>query len=541
MRIFLAAWFILAFTVSGYAQFAADNLVVSQTSGTTTTGVTLSLAEYSLTGELKSTTAVGASNFYVGGAASSAAEGVLALSSDNKLLTLYGYSRTSPTTAGPSNNTSADNPRALAVIDASKNQSIITVADVHSGQAAKSAIAIPLSSNTYGVYLGGAGTGAATGLQYVTINTATNPATLVNAPVSLAKVNTRSVKIFNGQLYVSSSFQADKRLLAIGLGTPTATGQTAVSLPAPISQLETPNDFIFFGSNLLYVTEENSATGGIKKFYFDGTQWILLGLIDSGIANDYGFRGLTGRLENGVITLYGVTSSNTQNSLVKITDATPRDAATDRCTAGVSVQVLARATETTGFRGIAFTPNSNIVLPVSLTSFTAKLTGSDVLLQWTTSSEQNNSHFEILRSSDGKSFVTIGSVEAAGSSSNANKYSFKDSKAQSGVNYYQLKQVDKDGRSALYGPVSAKLALRDADLQVQASANAVNVTLYAAADSKNTRIILYDINGKKITEQTVNINAGINQVNIPVTLISGVYLLKITGQDILLSKKLVKG
>ncbi len=88
------------------------------------------------------------------------------------------------------------------------------------------------------------------------------------------------------------------------------------------------------------------------------------------------------------------------------------------------------------------------VLPVNLIAFTAEPLGNkDALLHWTTASETNNSHFDIERSYDGKTFETVGEVAGNGNSQHQIEYSYTDasvSKVENTV-YYRLKQVDFDG------------------------------------------------------------------------------------------------
>jgi hypothetical protein len=52
-------------------------------------------------------------------------------------------------------------------------------------------------------------------------------------------------------------------------------------------------------------------------------------------------------------------------------------------------------------------------------------------LQWTTASEQNSDSFFIEKSTDGSNFIIIGSVAAAGNSTEVRKYSFTDSEISS--------------------------------------------------------------------------------------------------------------
>jgi hypothetical protein len=89
---------------------------------------------------------------------------------------------------------------------------------------------------------------------------------------------------------------------------------------------------------------------------------------------------------------------------------------------------------------------NNIELPVELLYFQAKATKQNqAQLIWATTSEQNNSHFFIERSRNGKQFEVIGKVQGAGTTLEQQDYTFIDETPFEGVNYYRLQQVDLDG------------------------------------------------------------------------------------------------
>ncbi|MEZ4850118.1 MAG: T9SS type A sorting domain-containing protein [Bacteroidia bacterium] len=97
--------------------------------------------------------------------------------------------------------------------------------------------------------------------------------------------------------------------------------------------------------------------------------------------------------------------------------------------------------------------------PITLTDFSANLENEEVLLNWETANEQNSKNFEIQKSLSNGDFATIGTVDAAGNSENAIRYSFVDEKPVWGQNLYRLKMVDIDGqftysevRSVLFHP-----------------------------------------------------------------------------------------
>lgn len=99
-----------------------------------------------------------------------------------------------------------------------------------------------------------------------------------------------------------------------------------------------------------------------------------------------------------------------------------------------------------------------IPLPVTLISISAKPAACDVLLSWQTGMESNSKEYVIERSADGKGWLTIGSVAAAGFSHTGKNYNFKDRPAAAGNYYYRLRMVDISGEEALSPVVHAKTA-----------------------------------------------------------------------------------
>lgn len=84
-------------------------------------------------------------------------------------------------------------------------------------------------------------------------------------------------------------------------------------------------------------------------------------------------------------------------------------------------------------------------LPVELTFFRAEIIENKSVLTWQTSSEENNSGFEVERSTDGENFETIGFVEGNGTTLEVQNYTYIDNNPTNGINYYRLRQVDFDG------------------------------------------------------------------------------------------------
>jgi hypothetical protein len=91
-------------------------------------------------------------------------------------------------------------------------------------------------------------------------------------------------------------------------------------------------------------------------------------------------------------------------------------------------------------------PNCPItVLPVEIGDFQGKKMTEGNLLYWNTYSERNSSHFVVQRTTDGKTWITLGSVPSVGESQTEQKYQFLDVTFSEEVNYYRLIQFDTDG------------------------------------------------------------------------------------------------
>lgn len=97
-------------------------------------------------------------------------------------------------------------------------------------------------------------------------------------------------------------------------------------------------------------------------------------------------------------------------------------------------------------------------LPVELSSFTGRMSGRDIVLNWTTASEENNAGWEIQRQkledrSEKVEWETIGFVAGKGTTTEAQSYSFSSLVTRplspvvspSSLAVYRLKQLDLDG------------------------------------------------------------------------------------------------
>ncbi len=180
-------------------------------------------------------------------------------------------------------------------------------------------------------------------------------------------------------------------------------------------------------------------------------------------------------------------------------------------------------------------------LPVELSYFKANKNTNNVSLQWQTLSEQNNSHFEVLKSIDGASFNSIGKVSGKGNSSTIVNYSFTDYNPFNGTNYYQLQQFDIDGESkkSLIQAVSFDLS-KNNSLSAYVNAGQQNLELSITLEEKSDVLLkVIDIQGKILYENRRAMANGVSNITIPVSLKKGVYVVSLQSVKQNLSVKFI--
>lgn len=145
-------------------------------------------------------------------------------------------------------------------------------------------------------------------------------------------------------------------------------------------------------------------------------------------------------------------------------------------------------------------------LPITFGSFIAQKQDKFVKLTWITEQEFNSSHFIIERSADGRTWQSIGSVAATGNSSNHLEYIAYDNSPLSGINYYRIKEVDKDGRQqiSIVRPVSFDKSY-SISLTPNPAKDLVTVTMDKISNTAST-IQLFNISGNLVFTEKTNLS-----------------------------------
>jgi len=154
---------------------------------------------------------------------------------------------------------------------------------------------------------------------------------------------------------------------------------------------------------------------------------------------------------------------------------------------------------------IKFMPFSASI-PVELTSFTANVVEGNVVLNWITATELNNSGFEIQRLKDSKierlnDWETVGFVKGNGTSTEVHNYSFVDKNTNEGKSYYRLKQIDFDGSFDYSKTVEVDLSLPIIFSLEQNYPNPFNPSTkinYSIKEKSNVELKIFDLLGSEI-------------------------------------------
>ncbi len=160
-------------------------------------------------------------------------------------------------------------------------------------------------------------------------------------------------------------------------------------------------------------------------------------------------------------------------------------------------------------------------LPVKWESVTVYKDENSTTINWKTSAESKNSHFNILRSNNGYDFTVLGAVQP----SELQRYQFIDHQPLKGNNYYQLAQVDFDGKTTLSEIFTVNFSFLQDRLNVYAPAGEEDITLFVYSDAKTIENLkITDVSGRLVLDVAIKIEPGQNRIKLPFSGVNGVYV-----------------
>jgi hypothetical protein len=172
-------------------------------------------------------------------------------------------------------------------------------------------------------------------------------------------------------------------------------------------------------------------------------------------------------------------------------------------------------------------------VPVELTSFTATAQEQNVILNWSTASEENNNGFEIQRKINDR-FSTIAFVKGSGTTTEINNYSYTDKNLETGKYLYRLKQINFDGTYSYSEEISVEISAPEDFALFQNFPNPFNPSTkikFTISESGFVNLSVYNLLGEKIAELlNENKPAGEYEINFNAKVLpSGIYLAKLNS------------
>lgn len=177
--------------------------------------------------------------------------------------------------------------------------------------------------------------------------------------------------------------------------------------------------------------------------------------------------------------------------------------------AGTNSTPIVKRSAMSGFSQFAIGSTSANPLPVTLTYLNADCTENGVEVKWQTASENNSDFYKVERSLDGQNWNEIAAKTAAGNSTILLNYSIIDEDRMAGTRYYRLNQLDKNGTSVVYGPISSSCSFNEMAVTVFPNPASSNVTIAVQTPTAGlVELNIHAMDGKLIAHSSAMIESG---------------------------------
>jgi hypothetical protein len=196
-------------------------------------------------------------------------------------------------------------------------------------------------------------------------------------------------------------------------------------------------------------------------------------------------------------------------------------------------------------------------LPIQLASYAANVVrGSDVEVAWKTVSETNNYGFEVYRKrNENGEWKKLGFVEGHGTTLAAHSYTYLDKSVGFGKYYYQIKQIDLDGKSETFPEMNVIVGVApDEFMLAQNYPNPFNPSTtieFALPKETHVKLEVYNVLGQRVAtlvdetkpagyyEVTFPANGGSTSGRNGMGLAGGLYFYRLSTNEVSFIKKML--
>ncbi len=279
----------------------------------------------------------------------------------------------------------------------------------------------------------------------------------------------------------------------------------------------------YFEQPLQYVWIKSSTNSGNCEISMPELLSLNVGEIYDDFIAAGGFNG-------GASPMIGTTSW----SFVTDNDSDDTSLSISEINAATCYSRCARVVGCTSFYGEAsVTVQPCTTLPVELTRFNGKAEGCNINISWSSSSEENFSHYELERSNDGRTFEVAKTIKGSGSPVGSN-YFFTDKEAGM-ENYYRLKMIDYDLSYEYSKMINVNSDCEATIKNIIVFPNPVGddyINLKVESKEETNMLIkLVDIMGREVLKENIELKKGFNTFRYDVSELAGqIYFIKVGDQ-----------
>lgn len=173
-------------------------------------------------------------------------------------------------------------------------------------------------------------------------------------------------------------------------------------------------------------------------------------------------------------------------------------------------------------------------LPVKLLSFGGNYQNKISQLNWEVVNENNFSHYEIERSTNGISYLKAGDVNALGANEDKRQYKFSDdlSAVSGDVFYYRLKMVDIDGKAKYSNIIIIRRDQQNINglsIAPNPVSNGMTTVRFSSVGNQSVELKVIDLSGRIVFRQQNQVFKGTNSLSLNNLdkLSPGIYILQL--------------
>ena len=300
---------------------------------------------------------------------------------------------------------------------------------------------------------------------------------------------------------------------------------------------------------------ENSYDGSLVEYSTDnGTSWLdakslifknpYNGFIDStsvsSIPNRAAFSGSTS--SKFIRSLVNLSSLSGKSVLIRFRVSTDMGNSTGAANVGWVLDDISVANGCGGFIKLtAYDSSSKVIdsasipvfitpntVPVVYSSFNAQQLNKQALLRWVAAEEINTSLYVIERSANSADWSSIGNTPALGI--NNNEYVFHDENPLTGLNYYRIKGIDKDGKNTYSDIRRLNFTKEGNHILIVPNPSKYQSKVYLVSVANSAKVTVYDAQSRMVQTTNQSLINGVFNLSTS-SFNNGVYIVHIETED----------